>query len=68
LAFELLDLMRERRPRDAQAQRGAAEMLLIGDGHEIPEKTRFNLAHSVDAIERPRHATLMTCSLLITLY
>src|ERR1700739_1831668 len=44
-AFKFLDLVRERRRRDAETQGGAGEMLLLGDGDEIAEQAGFDVAH-----------------------
>ena len=37
LAFQMLDLLRERRLGDAEALRGAPEVPLLGDGDEVAE-------------------------------
>jgi hypothetical protein len=45
LPFKFLDLMRERRRRDAEPLGGAGEMLLLGDCNEIVEQPVLNVAH-----------------------
>ncbi len=58
LAFELLDLLAERRGGDVQALGGLAEMQLLGDAHEVPQLPKlhlvilFRLAISLEGVLR----------------
>jgi hypothetical protein len=42
LAFQVLDLLRERRLGDAEALRGAPEVPLLGDGDEVTEVAQLH--------------------------
>jgi hypothetical protein len=42
LAFEVLNLSRERRLRHSQALRGAAEMFLFANRHEVSKMPQFH--------------------------
>jgi steroid delta-isomerase-like uncharacterized protein len=46
-SLELLDLHTERRLRNVQASRSAAEMQLFGDGNEGPQQARLELIHAL---------------------
>jgi len=45
LRFEFFDLVAQRWRADAEAQRGSAEVLVVGERHEIAEQTRFDFSH-----------------------
>ena len=50
-AFQLLDLVRQRRRRDVEPMRGAGKMLLFREHREIAKQPGFNVSHSLDVIE-----------------
>jgi hypothetical protein len=45
--FKFLDLMRQRRRRDAETRRRASKLLFVGNGHEISEQAGVDIQHRV---------------------